>query len=256
MSDQPTTPTPRPTPGPARNKAAVPIVVAVVAALITGVMLLAPALAGGGNESEAPVAGVSRDGSRPPVDPENDPFAALVRRDAGDPMALGEVDAPVVMINYSEFQCPFCGKFARDTKPELVEKYVDNGTLRIEWRDFPYLGPESTTAAHAARAAGAQGKFWEFHDAMFADQQPPNSGKLTEEYLVGVAEQAGLDPEQFAKDLKSDEVAAAVQKDFQEGQSIGVTGTPAFLVNGQPIMGAQPTEVFVEAIEQAAEAAR
>ncbi|GAB2743049.1 DsbA family protein [Nocardioides pakistanensis] len=251
------TKTSTPTSGPARNKATVPIVVAVVAALITGVMLLAPALAGGGgNESEAPVAGVSRDGSRPPVDGESDPFAALVRRDADDPMALGEVDAPVVMINYSEFQCPFCGKFARDTKPELVQKYVEDGTLRIEWRDFPYLGPESTTAAQAGRAAGAQGKFWEFHDAMFADQQPPNSGKLTEEYLVGVAKEAGLDAEQFAKDLKSDAVAAAVQKDFQEGQSIGVTGTPAFLVNGQPIMGAQPTEVFAEAIEQAAEAAR
>jgi protein-disulfide isomerase len=238
---------------PARSKATVPIVVAVVAALIAGVMLLAPALAKSG---DAPVTDVNRAGSRPPVDPENDPFAHIVRRDPKDPAALGDVDAPVVMINYSEFQCPFCGKFARDTKPALVEQFVEDGTLRIEWRHFPYLGPESQTAAQAGYAAGAQGKFWEFHDAMYADQQPPNSGKLTEDYLVGVAEEVGLDGDRFREDMTSSEAEAAVKKDFQEGQSIGVTGTPAFLVNGQPIMGAQPTEVFVEAIEQAAEAAR
>ena len=238
---------------PARSKATIPIVVAVVAALIAGVMLLAPALAESG---EAPVADVNRAGSRPPVDPENDPFAHVVRRDPQDPAALGDVDAPVVMINYSEFQCPFCGKFARDTKPELVEQFVEDGTLRIEWRHFPYLGPESQTAAQAGYAAGAQGKFWEFHDAMYANQQPPNSGRLTEDYLVGVAEGIGLDGERFREDMTSSEAEAAVKEDFQEGQSIGVTGTPAFLVNGQPIMGAQPTEVFVEAIEQGAEAAR
>lgn len=238
---------------PARSKAIIPIVVAVVAALIAGVMLLAPALAESG---EAPVTDVNRAGSRPPVDPENDPFAHIVRRDPKDPAALGDVDAPVVMVNYSEFQCPFCGKFARDTKPELVEQFVEDGTLRIEWRHFPYLGPESQTAAQAGYAAGAQGRFWEFHDAMYANQQPPNSGRLTEDYLVGVAEEVGLDGERFREDMTSSEAEAAVKEDFQEGQSIGVTGTPAFLVNGQPIMGAQPTEVFVEAIEQAAEAAR
>jgi protein-disulfide isomerase len=238
---------------PARSKATIPIVVAVVAALIAGVMLLAPALA----ESDGPpVADVNRAGSRPPVDPENDPFAHIVRRDPKDPTAIGDVDAPVVMINYSEFQCPFCGKFARDTKPELMEEYVEDGTLRIEWRHFPYLGPESQTAAEAGHAAGMQGRFWEFHDAMYANQQPPNSGKLTEDYLVGVAEEIGLDTEQFRQDMTSAAAAKAVKEDFQEGQSIGVTGTPAFLVNGQPVMGAQPTEVFAEAIEQAAEAAR
>jgi protein-disulfide isomerase len=244
---------------PARSRATLPIVVAVVAALVAGVMLLAPALAGSGSgegEGNSAAAELDRDGSRPPIDPENDPFADLVRRDADDPAALGDVDAPVVMINYSEYQCPFCGKFARDTKPELVERYVEDGTLRIEWRDFPYLGPESITSAKAGYAAGQQDSFWEFHDAMFADQQPPNSGRLTEEYLLDKAEQVGLDVEQFRADMTSKEAAATVKKDFDEGQEIGVTGTPAFIVNGRPIMGAQPTEVFVDAVEQAAEAAR
>ena len=143
-------------------------------------------------------------------------------------MALGEADAPVVMVAYSEFQCPYCGKFARDTEPVLVEKYVESGTLRIEWRDFPYLGPESTVAARGGRAAAAQDRFWEFERAMYEDQLPPNSGRLDEDYLVAVAEDIGLDVDRFRKDLASPESERAVQEDFVEGQAIGVTGTPAF----------------------------
>lgn len=175
-----------------------------------------------------------------------------MRRDADDPMALGEPDAPVVMVAYSEFQCPFCGKFARDTEPTLVEKYVADGTLRIEWRDFPYLGAESTVAARGGRAAAAQDRFWEFEEAMYADQLPPNSGNLDEDYLVSVAEDIGLDVDRFRDDLASSELDAAVQQDFAEGQAIGVTGTPAFVINGVPVIGAQPTEVFERTIEKAA----
>ena len=171
-------------------------------------------------------------------------------------MAMGETDAPVVMVSYSEFQCPFCGKFARDTEPGLIEKYVKNGTLRIEWRDFPYLGKESMTAALAGRAAALQGKFWAFHDTMYAKEQPVNSGKLTEDYLASVARKAGLDGERLIKDMARPELADAIGKDFTEGQSIGVTGTPAFIVNGQPIIGAQPAQAFERVIENAAEAAR
>ena len=170
-------------------------------------------------------------------------------------MALGEADAPVVMVAYSEFQCPFCGKFARDTEPVLVEKFVEDGTLRIEWRDFPYLGAESTVAARGGRAAAAQDRFWEFEEAMYADQLPPNSGNLDEDYLVSVAEDIGLDVDRFRDDLDSSAAEQAVQDDFAEGQAIGVTGTPAFLINGVPVIGAQPTEVFERTIEKAAEEA-
>lgn len=184
-------------------------------------------------------------------DEVTDYLASLARREEGDPMAVGDVDAPVVMVSYSEFQCPFCGRFARETEPELVQRYVESGDLRIEWRDFPYLGPESETAAHAGRAAAEQDGFWQFAEAMFADQQSPNSGALTPEFLADVAEGVGLDREQFLADLESPEVADAVARDFEEGQSIGVTGTPAFLVNGRPVIGAQPTDTFVEVVEQA-----
>lgn len=234
-----------------RKSPLVPIVVALIAALAL-VLVLFP----GGNDTgetaadPAPESAPETTSTAPP-----ETWKQLVRREPDDPMALGDVDAPVVMVAFSEFQCPFCGKFARDTEPVLVEKYVEDGTLRIEWRDFPYLGPESTVAARGGRAAAAQDRFWEFEEAMYADQLPPNSGNLDEDYLAGVAKDVGLDVDRFRDDLDSLESEEAVQEDFAEGQAIGVTGTPAFVINGVPVIGAQPTEVFEQAIEKAAEEA-
>lgn len=242
---------------PDRHKSpAVPLVIAAVAliALIATVVgtlgsddddTIDDARAGASSSGSSGEAGTS---GRAP----DDTWEQLVRRDPDDPMALGEPDAPVVMLSYSEFQCPFCGKFARDTAPIIIDQYVEDGTLRIEWRDFPYLGPESTTAAQGGRAAAAQGRFWDFHDAMYADQLPPNSGGLDEDHLVGIAEELGLDVERFRTDLRSDATRRAIAEDFSQGQAIGVTGTPAFVINGVPVIGAQPTEVFEQAIEQAA----
>lgn len=229
-----------------RKSPVLPIVVAVIAAIV----LLFVVVQGNGEESnEAAVRSAPVTESAAPAEAAEQ----LARRDPGDPMALGDVDAPVVMIAYSEFQCPFCGKFARDTEPTLVEKYVDSGILRIEWRDSPYLGSESMVAARGGRAAAAQDRFWEFEEAMYADQLPPNSGELNADYLTSVAEDIGLDVDEFREHL-SDVAAseALVQKDFAEGQAIGVTGTPAFVINGVPVIGAQPIEVFEQTIEQAA----
>ena len=232
---------------PARKSPILPAIVALAAAVA-----LIAALAGvfsGDDEADRSV-GSPTDSQRSSTSDDS-----LARRQVDDPMAKGEADAPVVLIAYSDFQCPFCGKWARDTAPALEEQYVTDGTLRIEWRDFPYLGPESATAALAGRAAAAQGAFWEFHDAMYADQLPPNSGQLDEDYLSGVAEDLGLDVDQFLTDMNSKATQSAVQKDFAEGQAIGVTGTPAFIINGVPVIGAQPTEVFQQTIEQAADEA-
>ncbi len=237
---------------PVRRGVLVPVVLAVSLVLITAALFLLPRANG-----EPPrAASTAAPSATAQAQATPDRFAALARRHPEDPMALGKPDAPVVMIAYSDFQCPFCGKFARDTEPELIRKYVDTGILRIEWRDFPYLGPESMTAALAARAAGEQGKFWQFHDELYRTPGAPNSGRLTEEYLVGVATKINLDVAKFRADLGSPTVKGGVQRDFDEGQNIGVTGTPAFLVNGKPIIGAQPTAQFEQAIEQAAKSAR
>jgi protein-disulfide isomerase len=128
--------------------------------------------------------------------------------------------------------------------------------MRFEWRDFPYLGEESTTVALVGCAAARQRGFWKFHDAMYADQSPPNIGKLTVDHLVKVAESVVLNGDRLRSDMKDKQPAAKVRADFETGQSIGVNGTPAFLVNSQPIMGAQPLKVFRQAIEQAAADAR
>jgi protein-disulfide isomerase len=132
-------------------------------------------------------------------------------------------------------------------KPELIERYVEDGTLRMEWRDFPYQGPESTRAALAARTAQAQGKFWEYHDLIYANQ----SETFTEEFLVDLAEQAGLDVSRFEEDFYSGRYEEAVISDFQEGQRIGINSTPTFIVNDQAVVGLQPMETFEQVIEEA-----
>ena len=236
-----------------RKSPVVPLVVAAVAGVLLLVSLLG-AFRGGDDKTPAADSGSSAGASTQGKAPDST-WQKLVRREPDDPLALGQVDAPVLMLAYSEFQCPFCGKFARDTEPTLIDKYVADGTLRIEWRDFPYLGAESETAAEAGRAAAAQGKFWEFHDALYAHQFPPNSGKLTEDYLASVAEGLGLDADRFRADMRSSVTKQAIAADFAQGQAIGVTGTPAFVINGVPVIGAQPTDVFEKTIEAAAKEA-
>lgn len=232
-----------------RKSPAIPLAIAAVA-LVALIVTLVGTLASDDTDDPAREASSSEaeDQGRAP----DAAWEQLVRREADDPMAIGDVDAPVVMVSYSEFQCPFCGKFARDTEPSLIDQYVEDGTLRIEWRDFPYLGSESTTAAQGGRAAAAQDSFWAFHDELYANQLPPNSGNLDEDYLAGIAEKLGLDVEQFRADMGSPATAQGIAEDFSEGQEIGVTGTPAFVINGVPVIGAQPTEVFEQVIEVAA----
>ena len=137
-------------------------------------------------------------------------------------------------------------------KPELVEKYVEDGTLKIEWRDFPYQGQESVNAARAARAAGEQGKFWEYHDLLYENQGSGNSGAFSDENLSGFARELGLDVERFESDFESEAISAAVQEDFEAGQSAGISGTPTFEINGRRLVGFQPLETFEQAIEEEA----
>ncbi|MEW2551632.1 thioredoxin domain-containing protein [Streptomyces zhihengii] len=175
----------------------------------------------------------------------------LARRDAGDPLAAGRADAPVVMVEYADFQCGYCGKFARDTEPELMRKYVEDGTLRIEWRNFPIFGAESEAAARASWAAGRQGRFWQFHAAAYA--QGAKEKGFGAARLRALAREAGVaDLDRFVRDTESEAAREAVARDQEEGYGLGATSTPSFLINGRPIAGAQPAGTFTEAIEAAA----
>ncbi|WP_420176062.1 DsbA family protein [Luteococcus sp. OSA5] len=174
----------------------------------------------------------------------------LPRRDPKDPTAMGKVDAPVVMIEWSDFRCPFCSVWTRETLPEL-QPYIDSGSLRIEHRDLVLFGEESMNAAMAARAAGNQGKFWEFSTALH--KVAPTSGHPTikQADLERFAKQAGVpDMAKFTKDSTSATTRAAIDKDIEEARSLGLSGTPFFVVNTTPLSGAQPAEVFSQVIEQ------
>jgi protein-disulfide isomerase len=141
-------------------------------------------------------------------------------------------------------------------EPKLYEKYVKSGTLRLEWKDFPYQGRESVVAALAARAAQAQGRFWEYHDLVYQNQSSGNSGGYNEESLTALAKEAELDVGRFKEDLAEARYEDAVQADFREGQGLGISGTPTFFVNERVLVGLQPLETFERAIEEAEKEAR
>lgn len=124
--------------------------------------------------------------------------------------------------------------------------------MRVEWRDFPYLGQESLNAALAARAAQEQGKFWDYHDVLFDNQRSPNSGAFSNENLVGFAREVGLDMGRFEAAITSGEYEAVVEKDFREGQDAGISSTPSFVINGRVLVGPQPLETFEQVIEEEA----
>lgn len=211
-------------------------------------------LRAGATASPQPVASGSAE-PKAETQPSQNPEAIaamkkLPRRDPKDPTAKGKVDAPVVMIEWSDFRCPFCSVWSRETAPQL-QAYIDSGSLRIEHRDLVLFGEESLNTALAARAAGNQGKFWEFYDAVHA--KAPTSGHPTikQADLLAFAKTAGVpDLAKFTKDSTSAETKAAVAKDDSEARSLGLNGTPAFVINTTYLSGAQPLEVFSQVIEQ------
>lgn len=181
----------------------------------------------------------------------------MSRRIADDPTAIGSPDAPVVLVEYADYRCPFCALFSRDTLPPLVATYVGRGDLRVEWRDLPVFGAESSAAAVAGRAAGMQGRFWEFNKAVFAVAPERGHAELPRERLVKLAADAGVpDLTKFEADLDSPDLKEAVANDAREAAALGATGTPTFLVNDTPLVGAQPLATFEKAIDAALERAK
>jgi protein-disulfide isomerase len=154
----------------------------------------------------------------------------------------GNPKAPVTIVEFSDFQCPFCSR-ARPTVNKVRETYGDQ--VRVIFRNFPLQNhAEAQKAGEAASCAGEQGKFWEMHDLMFANQQKLKVADLKEQ-----AAGLGLNAETFNQCLDSGKHASDVQKDSEQGAEYGVTGTPAFFINGRPLVGAQPYETFAQLID-------
>ncbi len=165
---------------------------------------------------------------------------------ADDDPSRGPADARVTVIEYADFQCPYCGRFHVQTWPQLLQQYGDR--VRFVYRDFPLsaLHPYAEKAAEAGDCAQEQGKFWEYHDALYTNQTALDRASLSR-----YAQNVGLDTARFDSCVDSGKHAAEVANDLQEGTVAGVTGTPAFLVNGKLITGAQPFSVFQTAIDAA-----
>ncbi len=163
---------------------------------------------------------------------------------------LGNPSAKVAIVEYGDFQCPFCGRFFQTTEHEIINNYVKSGKAVFVWRDFAFLGPESFRSAEAARCAGEQDKFWEYHDYLFTHQGGENEGVFSDANLKSFAGKIGLNTSSFNSCFDSQKYKKAVEASSEEGKSVGVNGTPATFINGKLISGAQPYDVFKQAIEE------
>lgn len=162
----------------------------------------------------------------------------------------GGADAPITIVEFSDFQCPFCQRAYLVVK-ELLSKY--EGKVKLAYRDFPLrqIHPQAQSAAEASRCAGDQGKFWQYHDLLF---EKPN--QLERMSLIVHAGDLGLDQKQFDDCLASGKFRTQIEEDLQDGNRLGVNGTPAFFINGVAVTGAQPASVFEKIVEEELAAAR
>jgi protein-disulfide isomerase len=172
-----------------------------------------------------------------------------------DDVVRGDPNAPITMLEYSDFTCGFCEKFFHETFPQILSEYIETGKVRFVYRDFPRApGGPALHSSQAARCAGAQGAYWPMHDRLF------NSGRQFEkDQLTGYAKELGLDSEQFTQCMETNQFVTDIFKDRMEGGSLGIRGTPAFVLfhtkaadkpNLIMIPGAFPFEVFKEEIDK------
>jgi len=175
-------------------------------------------------------------------------IAALPQVSSSD-FVLGDQNAPVTIIIYSDFQCPFCEKFFKETESVLREKYIKTGKVKFIYRDFAFLGQESFWAASAARCAGEQGKFWQYHDYLYNSQRGENQGAFSRDNLKSFAAALGLEKEKFSTCLDSEKYTDSIQQETKAGGEAGVQGTPASFVNETLYAGALPVTTFTQIID-------
>jgi len=174
-----------------------------------------------------------------------DNYAPPQEAQVDDDTILGEVDAPVTIIVFGDYECPFCERMYQDAEQQIRDEYVATGKARIVYRDFPLsFHPAAMPAALAAECAGDQGKYWNYHDALF-DRQ----AEIESMDYVALADELELDVDVFTQCFETEKYADEVAKDFQDGANAGVEGTPATFINGKLVSGAQPYSVFKQVIE-------
>ncbi len=167
--------------------------------------------------------------------------------------SMGQADAPVVVTEFSDYQCPACGAIAREVIPEFIKRYVDTGMVRFVFREFPLssIHPNAQKAAEAAVCAGQQGQYWEMNEKLFATQEDWSSGDPSAAFK-GYAQDLGLDAKTFGDCLDSGAAAATVKADLMAGEMAGVNATPFFFIGDFPIRGGLPIDTMGRIIEYVA----
>ena len=223
-----------------KTKLILPISILIAAVLISGALIYTRNSSTSKNLGGAAIG--KNLGPNPKIDvsADDDPF-------------IGNENAKVTMIEFSDFECPFCRKFWKETLPQIKKEYIDTGKVKFVYRDFPLdFHPGAKPAAEGAECAEDQGKFWELHDKIFREQDKQGQGTIQfgKTDVVKWAGQIGLNMAQFNQCLDSEKYNSEVEKDFADGNAAGVSGTPTIFINGRTIIGAQPFEVFRTLIEE------
>jgi protein-disulfide isomerase len=183
----------------------------------------------------------------PPADAGsvNELFAGIPQ----DGTSLGDPDATVVLTEFADLQCPFCAEYARNVLPELVNRYVRPGRVRLEFRTLTFIGPDSERAGRAAAAAAQQDKMWQFTELFYRNQGAENSGYVTDEFVRGLYEQIdGLDVDRAERDRDSPEAQQLLDEAASQADQAGIDSTPSFLIATD---GGQPQRFEPESLEVA-----
>ncbi len=190
-----------------------------------------------------------------PTQQQTQPTSPIIQVSLDDDPVLGNQDAPVTIVEFSDFQCPFCSRFYQQTLPLIEQNYIQTGIVKLVYRDFPLdIHPNAVPAHIAAECADEQGKFWEYHDMLFDRQSEWIGLSLgsVEEKFSQYASGLGLDTTSFESCMKSEEIANEVAQDFQAGVQYGSSGTPTFFIGNEDgyikMVGAQPYAAFEAAI--------
>jgi protein-disulfide isomerase len=162
--------------------------------------------------------------------PGNDSLSVHTLLQQGAPF-LGKPSAPLTIIEFGDFQCPFCDRFAKDTEPQINQTYIQTGKVNMIFKHFTIYGPDSITAAIASQCANDQGKFWNFYELLYKNQGAVNSGWANKDNLKKFASQiGGLDTQKFNSCLDSGKYISLVRNDLAFATSLGLQGTPAFII--------------------------
>jgi protein-disulfide isomerase len=162
---------------------------------------------------------------------------------------LGDPEAPLTIVEYSDFQCPFCRKAGLEIMPQIEAEYIDTGKTKLVWKQFPIEGEESVWAAEASECAAEQNAFWEYHDTLFLNRTGINVGTFVISNLKVIAEELDLDTEAFNACLDEGRYRDKVADDYNEARRREITGTPTFFVGQTKVVGAKPYSAFKTAIE-------